>query len=796
MSSLTRVLGLAVLLLLSSASTYAQPLAEGLSLGEDRYFLDGEALRVLRPDGKLDKIDTSSVGMPNDLIKPKNWGATLLVFGTDGVAALTADGIKPIDFAAPPELPAPPESSSEEVKTTFSLWGDKVVRYTDQRNSVQWVRPDQSGTIGDGKAQGPFINGDSMLFLTADGDYVLYRGDSPEQPRSEKLPFSLSEARTAQVEGGFLLWSPTSKTVVRAGGRSFELSEAPSLGVRVLSDGAAIFGLPESLVYISPQDYRNTFATPGFSGEEQFSKAEIFLSSGVLCVVKAEGEKLTTWWCTRDDAQQTGSLEKQTLLGMALPEASTAGVPLMLTETSLEETRVHDDGKVVKNPRTGKESTQFIKGFKLYRLNIDGGWNEIAGDARSRVVGPAQRVGEYFIFATQTEPPHIPGTNRPSDGVYPYPKVVLHAVSFYNARELWTLQLPRGEAPSVARLPDGKEWPVLSPSGPLLFTTEDNRLSAVNLENGEISWTSDSLPLDESRPAMIQWGGTFGLIAVEHTEKRFVVFDSDGKILESLRLNDIFNHARTLNLIGVLVICLALILYIYLAGKKKLFIRRIAGLEALDEAVGRSTEMGKPVLYVTGLADVDDIQTLAALSILSHVAKKTAEYDTPILATTSRAVTFSAAQEVVRDAFTIAGRPDSFSVESVRYISDDQFGYAAGVDGLMVREKPAANFYMGKFYAESLIFAETGNATGAIQIAGTAQANQLPFFVAACDYTLIGEELFAASAYLSGDPLQVGSLRGQDVGKAIVMVILVVLSVDATFGGKLTKWLVSLVGGA
>ena len=373
---------------------------------------------------------------------------------------------------------------------------------------------------------------------------------------------------------------------------------------------------------------------------------------------------------------------------------------------------------------------------------------------------------------------------------------MIHAFSFYNARELWTLQLPRGEAPSVARLPDGEEWPVLSPRGPLLFTTEDNRLSAVNLETGKVSWTSESLPLDESRPAIIQWEDAFGLIAVEHTEQTFVVFDNDGKILESLRLNDIFNHARTLNLIGVVVICLALILYIYLAGKKKLFIRRIAGLEALDEAVGRSTEMGKPVLYVTGLADVDDIQTLAALSILSHVAKKTAEYDTPILATTSRAVTFSAAQEVVRDAFTIAGRPDSFSVESVRYISDDQFGYAAGVDGLMVREKPAANFYMGKFYAESLIFAETGNATGAIQIAGTAQANQLPFFVAACDYTLIGEELFAASAYLSGDPLQVGSLRGQDVGKAIVMVILVVLSVDATFGGKLTKWLVGLVGGA
>ena len=50
---------------------------------------------------------------------------------------------------------------------------------------------------------------------------------------------------------------------------------------------------------------------------------------------------------------------------------------------------------------------------------------------------------------------------------------------------------------------------------------------------------------------------------------------------------------------------------------------------------------------------------------------------------------------------------------------------------------------------------------------GTARPAQLPFFVAACDYTLIGEELFAASAYLSKDPKLLGSLKGQDVGKAL-----------------------------
>jgi hypothetical protein len=81
---------------------------------------------------------------------------------------------------------------------------------------------------------------------------------------------------------------------------------------------------------------------------------------------------------------------------------------------------------------------------------------------------------------------------------------------------------------------------------------------------------------------------------------------------------------------------------------------------------------------------------------------------------------------------------------------------------------------MGAFFAESLILAETGNTIGAIQVAGTAMPAQLPFFVAACDYTLIGEEFFAASAYLSGEPDQLGSLKGQDIGKVIVFIGIVI----------------------
>ncbi|HNT34048.1 MAG TPA: hypothetical protein PKH07_03530, partial [bacterium] len=112
-------------------------------------------------------------------------------------------------------------------------------------------------------------------------------------------------------------------------------------------------------------------------------------------------------------------------------------------------------------------------------------------------------------------------------------------------------------------------------------------------------------------------------------------------------------------------------------------------------------------------------------------------------------------------------------------VTDDAFGYTAAVDGLIVREKPAANFYLGTFSAEALLLAETGAMTGAIQIAGTDSTYQIPFFIVACDYTLIGEELYAASAYLSREPKLLGSLRGQDCGKVILMAAIVIGTVGA-----------------
>ncbi len=255
--------------------------------------------------------------------------------------------------------------------------------------------------------------------------------------------------------------------------------------------------------------------------------------------------------------------------------------------------------------------------------------------------------------------------------------------------------------------------------------------------------------------------------------------------------SNIFRTDRINAMILVLVFSIAILLYTNWAKKgKQLFIRKIPGLDAVEEAVGRATEMGRPVLFIPGIAELDEIETIAGISILGRVAKITAQYDTPLNVPVRYPLVLAAGQEVVEQAYIEVGKGDSYDKDIVHYVAGEQFAFTANVNGYMMRERPATNIYMGAFFAESLLLAETGNAAGSIQIAGTARPEQLPFFIAACDYTLMGEELYAASAYLSHEPIMLGGLKGQDFVKMIIIFCILLGVILASFGyGELyTSW--------
>ena len=233
----------------------------------------------------------------------------------------------------------------------------------------------------------------------------------------------------------------------------------------------------------------------------------------------------------------------------------------------------------------------------------------------------------------------------------------------------------------------------------------------------------------------------------------------------------IFVEDLSVQFAAVLIFSITIYYYIDRARSgDEIYLRTIPGLKAIEEAVGRATEMGKSVLFVPGISDLDQVETITGLNILGHVAEVTAKYETSLNVPVSKSIVMEAGREVCKEAYLRAGRPDLYYDDMVHYVTEEQFAYTAGITGIMERDKPAACFYLGKFYAESLILAEAGNSIGALQIAGTGSYSQIPFFVTACDYTLIGEEFFVASAYLSKKPELVGSIKGQDIVKLLVMI--------------------------
>jgi len=224
--------------------------------------------------------------------------------------------------------------------------------------------------------------------------------------------------------------------------------------------------------------------------------------------------------------------------------------------------------------------------------------------------------------------------------------------------------------------------------------------------------------------------------------------------------------------------------------------RKLAGLDAIPEMVGRAAETGKPVHFTTGLGELHTnmaSQLIAGLSVLSYVSELCAKDGVKIIYTVYQSQVMPLATELMKAAYTSAVKAEEFDADDqVRYLSGEQFAYAAAVQGIAERERPAANIMIGPFYAESMLFAETFYRIGSIQLAGTARGYQIPFFAVVCDYLLIAEEIYAASAYLSKDPILAGSLRGQDVAKLLALVLMIIGVILTALGSSVLSNLLKM----
>jgi hypothetical protein len=222
-------------------------------------------------------------------------------------------------------------------------------------------------------------------------------------------------------------------------------------------------------------------------------------------------------------------------------------------------------------------------------------------------------------------------------------------------------------------------------------------------------------------------------------------------------------------------------------------LREPPAIQAVEEIVGRATEMGRPITFTTGYTGMlyasMALDNLAGVAVLGEMAKMAATKGAHIIGTFAAPEMQLVAYGTVKDAHVAAGmgelEPD------MRFLSSMEFSHAAAHMGIMRREKVAGNVMLGAIAGENVLWGATAAELGAMQLGGMA-IGQVAFFVALCDYVLIGEELYAAGAILSNDPSLISALSAEDIPKLMVILIIVIGSILATVNSA--GWLINLLG--
>jgi hypothetical protein len=218
-------------------------------------------------------------------------------------------------------------------------------------------------------------------------------------------------------------------------------------------------------------------------------------------------------------------------------------------------------------------------------------------------------------------------------------------------------------------------------------------------------------------------------------------------------------------------------------------VRRVPALDYLDEVIGRAAEMGRPVHFIATDSPGYSMNSayapviVAAISCYSLVASRCAELGLKLITSCGSADTIPLHQETARMAYEVAGKIDELEENvDIRYVSGS-FATQAALMGMMAREQPAAHIALGAFGGAGYLGpAEVGRQFGVLSLCGTTRHVHIPYMTCTCDYVVIGEELMAASAYLTRKPLDTANIASIDYFKMICLALTGVGIVLSTLG--------------
>ncbi len=243
-----------------------------------------------------------------------------------------------------------------------------------------------------------------------------------------------------------------------------------------------------------------------------------------------------------------------------------------------------------------------------------------------------------------------------------------------------------------------------------------------------------------------------------------------------------------------LILLLLMIVSVYyymdkaLKGRQLPRIRTIPAVEAIYEGVGRSIELDKPVHFAMGASGGQlhtslVSMTLAALMILRHTTRLCARLGSRMIVhIPGQTEAIPLVEGIARDAYLEEGKPEMMRREDLRYHGYSSTSFTQAVAGSYARDGVGLNVMVGIWYTDCVMPLESSKIFGGMNVGGTARWIMAYAFAMMTDYLLLGEELYAAGASVSDNPVMVSGIASEEIGKFVVLLLLIVGLVLAAVG--------------
>lgn len=227
------------------------------------------------------------------------------------------------------------------------------------------------------------------------------------------------------------------------------------------------------------------------------------------------------------------------------------------------------------------------------------------------------------------------------------------------------------------------------------------------------------------------------------------------------------------------LVCLGLILFFALYNNQrfKVDFRSVQAFKHLRREIDLAVEAGKRLHISLGSGNINELQggsAFVGLTMLDRCARAASNSDRPPVTTSGDGVITILSQDTLRHTYLSLATEQRYDPASARLTGLTPMAYAAGAMPAIHDEQVSANIFAGHFGSEVALLNEAGERSQSLTVAGSDSLPGQAVLYATSDEPLLGEELYAAGAYLGAGRAHSASLQMQDILRWLLVLIIVI----------------------